>query len=271
MQALESNNNAGIDSKGYATRLFVNEDTHTAVTTVGQGSVIPQFAAATDSIKNGLTSSILNPVVYIDGTQKVAGTHFYDYNVSGTILWDSNVKSKNVTITCFRYIGKSVSAKTAEIEDTISDLKIAAGAGIGVTDGTNSATGVTNLKVTGSSGIKTSVNTTSGEVTITPDTNTIATKASVDAITNKISSDKSSIAANSSKLITGGAIYAAIEDAKADAAITVNGTQHKTLTFENGTATTASVGQDGKIKINVSTGEVVNTNTTLPVTGDKVQ
>lgn len=271
MQALEPDNNAGIDSKGYATRLFVNEDTHTAVTTVGQGSVVSQFAAGTDNIKNGIASSELNPVLYLGTTQKIAGTHYYDYNVSGTILWNANVKSSTPKITCFRYIGKSVSAKTAEIENTISDLKIAAGAGIGVTDGTNSASGVTTLKVTGSNGIQTSVNTTSGEVTITPNTNVIATKASVDAITNNISSDKSSIATNSSKLITGGAIYAAIEDAKADAAITVNGAQHKTLTFENGTATTATVGQDGKITINVSTGEVVNTNTTLPVTGAKVQ
>ena len=271
MQALEPNNNAGIDSKGYATRLFVNEDTHTAVTTVGQGSVVSQFAAGTDNIKNGIASSELNPVLYLGTTQKIAGTHYYDYNVSGTILWNANVKSATPKITCFRYIGKTVSAKTAEIEKTISDLTIAAGAGIGVTDGTNSASGVTNLKVTGSNGIQTSVNTTSGEVTITPNTNVIATKASVDAITNNISSDASSIAANSSKLITGGAIYTAIEDAKEDAAITVNGKQHKTLTFENGTATTASVGQDGKIKINVSTGEVVSTNTTLPVTGAKVQ
>lgn len=271
MQALEPDNNAGIDSKGFATRLFVNEDTHTAVTTVGQGSVVSQFAAGTDNIKNGIASSELNPVLYLGTTQKIAGTHYYDYNVSGTILWNANVKSSTPKITCFRYIGKSVSAKTTEIEETISDLKIAAGAGIGVTDGTNSASGVTTLKVTGSNGIQTSVNTTSGEVTITPNTNVIATKASVDAITNNISSDKSSIATNSSKLITGGAIYAAIEDAKADAAITVNGTQHKTLTFENGTATTATVGQDGKITINVSTGEVVNTNTTLPVTGAKVQ
>ena len=271
MQALEPDNNAGIDSKGFATRLFVNEDTHTAVTTVGQGSVVSQFAAGTDNIKNGIASSELNPVLYLGTTQKIAGTHYYDYNVSGTILWNANVKSSTPKITCFRYIGKSVSAKTTEIEETISDLKIAAGAGIGVTDGTNSASGVTTLKVTGSNGIQTSVNTTSGEVTITPNTNVIATKASVDAITNNISSDKSSIATNSSKLITGGAIYAAIEDAKEDAAITVNGTQHKTLTFENGTATTATVGQDGKITINVSTGEVVNTNTTLPVTGAKVQ
>lgn len=187
MQALESDNNAGIDSKGYATRLFVDESTHTAVTTVGQGSVIPQFAAATDSIKNGLTSSILNPVVYIDGTQKVPGTHFYDYNVSGTILWDSNVKSKNVTITCFRYIGKSVTAKTAEIESTIEDLKIAAGAGITVTDGTKQKKGITTLTLGGSNGVTVTVNESTGAVTFGVDTATIATTASVTAISDRIS------------------------------------------------------------------------------------
>ena len=207
MQALESDNNAGIDSKGYATRLFVDESTHTAVTTVGQGSVIPQFAAATDSIKNGLTSSILNPVVYIDGTQKVPGTHFYDYNVSGTILWDSNVKSKNVTITCFRYIGKSVTAKTAEIESTIEDLKIAAGAGITVTDGTKQKKGITTLTLGGSNGVTVTVNESTGAVTFGVDTATIATTASVTAISDRISQAASDITATSEKLVTGKAVY----------------------------------------------------------------
>lgn len=143
MQALEPNNNAGIDSKGFATRLFVDESKHTAVTTVGQGSVISQFVAGTDNIKNGIASSELNPVLYLGDTQKIAGTHYYDYNVSGTILWNANVKSSNPKITCFRYIGKTVTQQVGEISSTvkthsseISEIKDKLGLGDTSTDGT---------------------------------------------------------------------------------------------------------------------------------------
>ena len=143
MQALEPNNNAGIDSKGFATRLFVDESTHTAVTTVGQGSVISQFAAGTDNIKNGIASSELNPVLYLGTTQKIAGTHYYDYNVSGTILWSTNVKSSTPKITCFRYIGKTVTQQVTEISSTvkthsneISEIKDKLGLGDTGTEGT---------------------------------------------------------------------------------------------------------------------------------------
>ena len=207
MQALEPNNNAGIDSKGFATRLFIDESKHTAVTTVGQGSVISQFAAGTDNIKYGIASSELNPVLYLGDTQKIAGTHYYDYNVAGTILWNANVKSSTPKITCFRYIGKTVSAKTAELEKTISDLTIAAGAGITVTDGTKQKKGVTTLTLGGSNGVTVSVNESTGAVTFSVDTATIATTASVTAISNRISAAASDITATSEKLVTGKAVY----------------------------------------------------------------
>lgn len=106
MQTLTTTNNASIDSKGYATRLFVNESDHTGQTS--GGSVISQFAAGTDNIKNGIPSVELNPKLYLGTTEKIAGTHYYDYNVSGTILWNANVASSSPKISCFRYIGKTV-------------------------------------------------------------------------------------------------------------------------------------------------------------------
>lgn len=106
MQTLTTTNNASIDSKGYATRLFVNESDHTGQTS--GGSVISQFAAGTDNIKNGIPSVELNPKLYLGTAEKIAGTHYYDYNVSGTILWNANVASSSPKISCFRYIGKTV-------------------------------------------------------------------------------------------------------------------------------------------------------------------
>ena len=106
MQTLTTTNNASIDSKGFATRLFVNESDHTGQTS--GGSVISQFAAGTDNIKNGIPSVELNPKLYLGTTEKIAGTHYYDYNVSGTILWNANVASSSPKISCFRYIGKTV-------------------------------------------------------------------------------------------------------------------------------------------------------------------
>ena len=106
MQTLTTTNNASIDSKGFATRLFVNESDHTGQ--ISDGSVVSQFAAGTDNIKNGIPSVELNPKLYLGTTEKIAGTHYYDYNVSGTILWNANVASSSPKISCFRYIGKTV-------------------------------------------------------------------------------------------------------------------------------------------------------------------
>ena len=191
MQALEPNNNAGIDSKGFATRLFVDESKNTAVTTVGQGSVISQFVAGTDNIKNGIASSELNPVLYLGDTQKIAGTHYYDYNVSGTILWNANVKSSNPKITCFRYIGKTVTQQVSEISSTvkthsseISEIKDKLGLGDTGIEGTPTLGGrVTdnetalrillgledNAKVVATESISNSISAAEGRVKVTTD------------------------------------------------------------------------------------------------------
>lgn len=215
MQAIEGNNNAGIDSAGYATRLFVDESTHTAITEIGKGTVIAQFAASTDSIKNGLTSSILNPVVYIDTTQKVAGTHYYDYNVSGTILWDSNVKSKNVYITCFRYIGKSTTAQVSEIGSTvkthtsdISAIKAQLGMGGGGQDGTPS---VTERVDANEAALKVLLGLAEGDEVAA--TESIATTAA-----NAVSTSLTGT--------TAGTIGKAIADAKQEALDAINAIQH---------------------------------------------
>ena len=145
MQTLTTTNNASIDSKGYATRLFVNETDHTGQTS--GGSVVSQFAAGTDNIKNGIPSVELNPKLYLGTTEKIAGTHYYDYNVSGTILWSTAVTSSSPKISCFRYIGKTVTGQLATVESAlsahtadISDIKLALGLEDTNPDGTQSVT-----------------------------------------------------------------------------------------------------------------------------------
>ena len=145
MQTLTTTNNASIDSKGYATRLFVNEENHTGQTS--GGSVISQFAAGTDNIKNGIPSVELNPKLYLGTTEKIAGTHYYDYNVSGTILWSTAVTSSSPKISCFRYIGKTVTGQLSTVESTISshtidisEIKAQLGMGDSTTGGTQSVT-----------------------------------------------------------------------------------------------------------------------------------
>ena len=132
MQTLTTTNNASIDSKGFATRLFVNESDHTGQTS--GGSVVSQFAAGTDNIKNGIPSVELNPKLYLGTTEKIAGTHYYDYNVSGTILWSTAVTSSSPKISCFRYIGKTVTGHLSDVDSTIkshsidiADIKLALG------------------------------------------------------------------------------------------------------------------------------------------------
>lgn len=122
MQTLTTTNNASIDSKGYATRLFVNESDHKGQTS--GGSVVSQFAAGTDNIKNGIPSVELNPKLYYNTTEKIAGTHYYDYNVSGTILWNENVASRGVKISCFRYIGKTVTGQLSTVDTTVKSHTI---------------------------------------------------------------------------------------------------------------------------------------------------
>lgn len=145
MQTLTTTNNASIDSKGYATRLFVDESTHLGQTS--GGAVVSQFAAGTDNIKNGIPSVELNPKLYLGTTEKIAGTHYYDYNVSGTVLWSTAVTSSSPKISCFRYIGKTVTGQLSTVDETIkshaidiSDIKATLGMESTNPDGTPSVT-----------------------------------------------------------------------------------------------------------------------------------
>ena len=213
MQTLTTTNNASIDSKGYATRLFVDESNHTGQTS--GGSVVSQFAAGTDNIKNGIPSVELNPKLYLGTTEKIAGTHYYDYNVSGTILWSTAVTSSSPKISCFRYIGKTVTGQISTIDTTvnshsldIANIKLALGMDTNPDDQTTSVTARVET-------VEDVVRTLLGlgsDATITA-TESIATTAA-----NAVST---SLAGT-----TDGTIGKAIADAKQEALDAINAIQH---------------------------------------------
>ena len=135
---LTADNNANTDSANNAARLW------TTVGTDGQTCakrLVEQFVAPTDKALNGLASVAYAPVI---GTL-VAGTDFYDYCFSGTILWGS-ASSTARKIDCFEYIGPkvstvvdTVSAHSATIKthsDEISELKDKLGLSTDTPDGT---------------------------------------------------------------------------------------------------------------------------------------
>lgn len=213
MQTLTTTNNASIDSKGFATRLFVNEETHVGQTS--GGAVVSQFAAGTDNIKNGIPSVELNPKLYLGTTEKIAGTHYYDYNVSGTILWSTAVTSSSPKISCFRYIGKTVTGQLSTVDTAvkshaidIADIKLALGMN---TNPDSPSTSVTARVETVEDVVRTLLGLGS-DATITA-TESIATTAA-----NAVST---SLAGT-----TEGTIGKAIADAKQEALDAINAIQH---------------------------------------------
>ena len=254
MQTLTTTNNASIDSKGYATRLFVNESDHTGQTS--GGSVVSQFAAGTDNIKNGIPSVELNPKLYLGTTEKIAGTHYYDYNVSGTVLWSTAVTSSSPKISCFRYIGKTVTGQFATVESTltshatdISDIKLALGLEDSNPDGTQSVTA--------------RVETVEDVVRVLlglGDSDTITASESISATANSAATN-----AINSALETEGSIAQAIATAKSEAIANAK----VTLTAGNGITIPNSGSQDTAFTISVDT-DVIATKQSVDDVADAI-
>ena len=245
MQTLTTTNNASIDSKGFATRLFVNEENHTGQTS--GGSVISQFAAGTDNIKNGIPSVELNPKLYLGTTEKIAGTHYYDYNVSGTILWSTAVTSSSPKISCFRYIGKTVTGQLSTVESTISshaidisEIKAQLGMGDSTTGGTQS---VTSRVETVEDVVRVLLGL--GDSDAIAATESIATTANTAATT-----------AISGALEESGSIAQAIADAEVRVKVTTDALQGAIDTLNGTETTTGSVAKavaDAEVRVKVTT------------------
>lgn len=110
---LTATNNANTDSANNAARLWVTRDKEGKALPVGKTRLVEQFVGPTDKAINGLASVAYSPVL-ADGSL-VAGTNYYDYCFSGTILWAS-ARTAATKIDCFEYIGPKVST----VVDTVS-------------------------------------------------------------------------------------------------------------------------------------------------------
>ena len=107
---LTAANNANTNSANNAARLW---------TTIGKDGnacekrLVEQFVGPTDKAINGLASVSYSPSI-ANGTL-VAGTNYYDYCFSGTILW-ATARTTATVIDCFEYIGEKVS----DVVDTVT-------------------------------------------------------------------------------------------------------------------------------------------------------
>lgn len=110
---LTASNNANTDSANNAARLWVTRDKEGKALPQGETRLVEQFVGPTDKAINGLASVAYSPVL-ADGSL-VAGTNYYDYCFSGTILWAS-ARTAATKIDCFEYIGPKVST----VVDTVS-------------------------------------------------------------------------------------------------------------------------------------------------------
>ena len=110
---LTATNNANTDSANNAARLWVTRDKEGKALPQGETRLVEQFVGPTDKAINGLASVAYSPVL-ADGSL-VAGTNYYDYCFSGTILWAS-ARTAATKIDCFEYIGPKVST----VVDTVS-------------------------------------------------------------------------------------------------------------------------------------------------------
>lgn len=114
LELLNEANNANINSKNNASRLWV-----------GEGSarrLVEQFVGVTDRSLNGLASVAYAPIIKKGTADQVAGTDYFDYCVSGTILWNS-ANTTDSYISCFEYIGPKASVSIKNLEKALSTVE----------------------------------------------------------------------------------------------------------------------------------------------------
>lgn len=171
---LTGTNNSNANAEGQAARIIVD------------GTPVEQFIAVPDVSRSGYPSNGYGIKVYNDGTPMTMdfGTvenTFFDVPFAGVIMFGGGTDGSVYTIDCFEYIGDKLAAvntKIADIQETIENLTIEAGAGI------------KTLTPAEGSGITVITSGVEGASSITPiidiDTDVIATKASVDEVAKDV-------------------------------------------------------------------------------------
>lgn len=114
LELLGEANNANINSKNNASRLWVGEGT--------TRRLVDQFVGVTDRSLNGLASVAYAPIIKKGTADQVAGTDYFDYCVSGTILWNS-ANTTDSYISCFEYIGPKASVSIKNLEKALSTVE----------------------------------------------------------------------------------------------------------------------------------------------------
>jgi hypothetical protein len=171
---LTGTNNSNANAEGQAARIIVD------------GTPVEQFIAVPDVSRSGYPSNGYGIKVYNDGTAMTMdfGTvenTFFDVPFAGVIMFGGGTDGSVYTIDCFEYIGDKLAAvntKIADIQDTIENLSIEAGAGI------------KTITPAEGSGITVITSGAEGASSITPiigiDTEVVATKASVDEVAKDV-------------------------------------------------------------------------------------
>lgn len=220
---LDETNNANTDSKDNAARLWVTIDKNGETIPDGKTRLVEQFVGVTDKSLNGLASVAYAPVIN-NGDAK-AGTDYYDYCYSGTILWET-ARTVATPIDCFEYIGKKV-------VDALTDIQVSASGGVTnvTTEASNAGFSVTTQQISDG---KT-------QVVLDVDVATVTEGEIADSDGNKL------ISASNAKAVAEQAVNAALgENGVIDTAIDT-AIQDSTLSIEGSTDPIASA--DGNVEL----------------------
>ena len=188
---LTAANNANTNSANNAARLW---------TTIGkdgnacESRLVEQFVGPTDKAINGLASVSYSPSI-ANGTL-VAGTNYYDYCFSGTILW-ATARTTATVIDCFEYVGDKLDTSISGLRQSIKDIS--------------------DVTLKGVVASVTADEQTAQKAGITVD-NTIST-------TPVIKFTSGSVTSSETKLVTGGAV-AAVTDALSGRIAQLEGIAH---------------------------------------------
>lgn len=287
---LTGDNNANTDSNHYAARLWTSE------------GLIEQFVGPTDKALNGLASVGYTPTVYNNGTKIVEGTDYSMVTFSGTVLWNAQHNSGTRTIDCFEYIGAKVSESITGINETIKNLSIQAGAGIGVAvDGNEASTGIHNIefkksdeitisqstdgaktditigvdlstvenaikaneiKVADGSGLTINKAADGSGTTIGVDTSVLATKSSVDGVANDLAALTTTVGKN--KVLAGNGISVSEGESgtTVSADTTVIATKASVDTVAGNVATLTDTVNSNKVTTTTGSGIIIGSATT---------
>lgn len=217
VEYVDGNNNAATNSNQQS--LFVRR---------ADGTLLDHFVAATDQIVGGQPSLGYSAVVSVggkaidegEGTGNYIGNtyagivHFHAARTEGK---ETDGSVKNITVTCFEYIGDKLDTTIGNIREEIQDIVGVTMEGVVASVGTNDAATSAGIGVDSTSKTSPKITFTAGSVT-TGETKLVtggAVAAVTDALSGRVSTTEGQIATITSTDVTKeGSIAKALADAK---------------------------------------------------------